>query len=88
VQIVKVTAVNGSTYTIDPPLYSPNWRSGQSPAVWWASTLLQDAGVEDLSIDATNSNGMTNVSMVNAANDWSKACAWFAPASVSATWYS
>ena len=72
VQIVKVTAVNGSTYTIDPPLYSPNWRSGQSPAVWWASTLLQGAGVEDLSIDATNSNGMTNVSMVNAANDWVK----------------
>ena len=72
VQIVKVTAVNGSTYTIDPPLYSPNWRSGQSPAVWWASTLLQNAGVEDLSIDATNSNGMTNVSMVNAANDWVK----------------
>jgi hypothetical protein len=34
--------------------------------------LLQNAGVEDLSIDATNSNGMTNVSMVNAANDWVK----------------
>ncbi|MGB8296143.1 MAG: hypothetical protein WCG85_12020 [Polyangia bacterium] len=72
VQIVRVTAVNGNTYTIDPPLYSPNWRASQSPAVWWASTLLQNAGVEDLSIDATNSNGMTNVSMVNAANDWVK----------------
>ena len=72
VQIVKVTAVNGSTYTIDPPLYSPNWRASQSPAVWWASTPLQNAGVEDLSVDATNSNGMTNVSMVNAANDWVK----------------
>jgi hypothetical protein len=72
VQIVKVIAVSGSTYTIDPPLYSPNWRASQSPAVWWASTLLQNAGVEDLSIDATNSKGMTNVSMVNAANDWVK----------------
>jgi hypothetical protein len=40
--------------------------------VWWASTPLQNAGVEDLSVDATNSNGMTNVSMVNAANDWVK----------------
>jgi hypothetical protein len=72
VQIVKVTAVDGSTYAIDPPLYSPNWRASQSPAVWWASTPLQNAGVEDLSVDATNSNGMTNVSMVNAANDWVK----------------
>ena len=72
VQIVRVTAVDGNTYTIDPPLYSPNWRASQSPAVWWNSTLLQNAGVEDLSIDATNSNGMTNVSIVNAANDWVK----------------
>lgn len=72
VQIVQVTAVNGNTYTIDPPLYSPNWRASQSPAAWWASTLLQNAGVEDLSVDATNSGGMTNVSMVNAANDWIK----------------
>jgi len=72
VQIVKVTAVSGSTYTIDPPLYSPNWRSSQNPAVWWPSTLLQNAGVEDLSVDATQSGGMTNVSFVNAANDWVK----------------
>ena len=72
VQIVQVTAVNGNTYTIDPPLYSPNWRASQSPAVWWASTLLQNAGVEDLSVDATNSGGMMNVALVNAANDWVK----------------
>ncbi|HTQ02381.1 MAG TPA: hypothetical protein VMI54_00940 [Polyangiaceae bacterium] len=70
VQIVKVTAVNGDTYTIDPPLYSPNWRAGQKPAAWWPSTLLENAGVEELSVDATASGGMTNVSMVNAANDW------------------
>jgi len=72
VQIVRVTAVNGDTYTIDPPLYSPNWRAGQSPAVWWASTLIENAGVEDLSVDATASGGTTNVTMVNAANDWVK----------------
>lgn len=72
VQIVRVAAVQGDTYTIDPPLYSPNWRTSQSPAVWWASTMIQNAGVEDLSVDATNSGGMTNVSMINAANDWVK----------------
>jgi hypothetical protein len=72
VQIVRVTAVNGNTYTISPPLYSPNWRASQTPAVWWATTVLQNAGVEDLSVDATNSGGATNVSMVNAASDWVK----------------
>jgi hypothetical protein len=72
VQIVKVTAVSGNVYTIDPPLYSPNWRASQKPAAWWANTLLENAGVEDLSVDATNSKGMTNVSFINAANDWVK----------------
>jgi hypothetical protein len=72
VQIVKVTAVSGDMYTIDPPLYSPNWRSSQKPAAWWANTSLENAGVEDLSVDATNSKGMTNVSFINAANDWVK----------------
>ena len=72
VQIVKVTAVSGNTYSIDPPLYSPNWRASQNPAVWWANTTLQNAGVEDLSVDATSSGGMTNVSFINAVNDWVK----------------
>src|SRR5579872_529694 len=72
VQIVKVTGVSGSVYTIDPPLYSPNWRASQSPAVWWASTMLENAGIEDLSVDATSSGGMTNVTFINAANDWVK----------------
>jgi hypothetical protein len=73
VQIVTVTAVNGDVYTIDPPLYSPNWRASQSPAVWWPSAPIQSAGVEDLSVDATSSaanGGMANVTFVNAMNDW------------------
>ncbi len=72
VQIVQITATNGSTYTIDPPLYSPNWRASQSPGAWWPSVLLQNAGVEDLSVDATNSGGSANIAIVNAANDWVK----------------
>jgi hypothetical protein len=72
VQIVQVTAVNGDTLTITPGLYSPNWRSSQSPGAWWASTIIQNAGVEDLSIDATNSGGQADVTMFNAANDWVK----------------
>ena len=70
IQIVKVTAVNGSTYTITPGLYSPNWRASQSPGAWWPTTPIQNAGLEDLSVDATNSGGQMNVAIYNAMNDW------------------
>jgi hypothetical protein len=72
VQIVKVTNVNGDVYTITPGLYSPNWNSSHSPGAWWPSVTLQDAGLENLSIDASNSNGLANVSMFNAFNSWVK----------------
>ncbi|HEY1956851.1 MAG TPA: hypothetical protein VGH28_14625 [Polyangiaceae bacterium] len=70
IQIVKVTAINGSTYTISPGLYSPNWRSSQSPGAWWPTTPIQDAGLEDVSVDATNAGGQMNVAIYNAMNDW------------------
>src|SRR5580704_7342916 len=69
-QVVEVTAVNGDTYTITPGLYSPNWRASQSPGAWWPTTPLVDAGLEDLSVDATNSGGQMNVAIYNAMNDW------------------
>ena len=69
-QVVKVTAVNGSKYTITPGLYSPNWRSSQSPGAWWATTPIQNAGLEDVSVDATNAGGQMNVAIYNAENDW------------------
>ena len=70
VQIVKVTAVAGSTYTITPGLYSPNWRASQSPGAWWPTAPIQNAGLEDLSVDATSSGGQMNVAIYNANNDW------------------
>jgi hypothetical protein len=70
IQIVQVTAVNGSTCTITPGLYSPNWRSSQSPGAWWATKPIENAGLEDLSVDATNSGGQMNVAVYNAMNDW------------------
>jgi hypothetical protein len=70
IQIVKVTAVAGSTYTITPGLYSPNWRASQSPGAWWATTPIVNAGIEDLSVDATSSGGQMNVALYNAMNDW------------------
>ena len=70
IQIVKVTAVSGSTITITPGLYAPNWRASQSPGAWWPTTPIQNAGIEDVSVDATNAGGQMNVAIYNAMNDW------------------
>jgi hypothetical protein len=70
VQIVKVTAINGNQFTISPGLYAPNWSSSKSPGAWWPDETIQNSGLEDLSVDASASDGMANVSMYNAANVW------------------
>jgi HYDIN/CFA65/VesB family protein len=53
VQVVVITAINGSTYTISPGLYAPNWRQSQNPGAWWNvnSDLCTQCGVENLTFD-------------------------------------
>jgi len=81
-QWVKVVACSpacgsgsSSTVTIDRPIYMPNWRSGQDPEAYWASTqtLVEYVGFEELSVDQqadTANHGMIN--FVYAANSWVK----------------
>lgn len=69
-QIVKITAINGSTYTITPGLYAPNWSGTLSPGAWWVHTI-QFAGLEDVSLDHSNAAGEVNgISMYGAINCW------------------
>ena len=71
VQIVKVTGINGSTYTISPGLYAPNYAIGKSPGVWWPSSMISNTGVENLSMDLSSAGSDTNtVVMMNASNVW------------------
>lgn len=84
IQMVQVTAgcsnactgAGPFTVTISPGLYSPNWRSSQTPGAWWASSYITNAGVENLSDDATNDTtaGVSNVQMSNAYNTWVSGC--------------
>ncbi|PYT90453.1 MAG: hypothetical protein DMG36_20550, partial [Acidobacteria bacterium] len=50
-QIVQVTGISGNNVTITPGLYMPNWRSSQSPGAWWATTVIQKTGIENMSLD-------------------------------------
>lgn len=52
-----VTAVSGSTVTIDPPLMHNNWRTSQKPGIWWASAQMHDNGVESITLDYSRDGG-------------------------------
>jgi hypothetical protein len=71
IQAVKVTAINGNTYTITPGLYGKNWASGKNPGAWWSGQIT-GAGVENLSIDHANSGGTGGIVFLNAFESWVK----------------
>ena len=70
VQVSVVQAINGNTVTIAPGIYMPNWRASQSPQAYWPSNTSTGAGVEDLSIDNTNSTASSAVAFGGAVNSW------------------
>lgn len=78
-QVVTVTSISGSgsSYTvgISPGLYMPNWNachnsSGCSPGAWWATSPAYGDGVENLSIDSTNSGDNSSVVLFNCSGCW------------------
>ncbi len=71
-QVVTVTGVSGSTVSFTPGLDMPNWASGKSPGGYWATIIAQGDGIENLSIDNTNSGATSGIVMVNSANCWVK----------------
>jgi hypothetical protein len=77
-QQVIVSSISGSgpyTVTISPGLALPNWRASQTPGAWWASTVRQGVGVENLTLDNSAGTGAlcsqcANITFYNAANCW------------------
>ncbi len=71
-QLVTVTAINGSSYTISPGLYANNWRAGQSPGAWWIPAISQ-VGIEHMTVDHTNSStGGAGIYLYSCHNCWVK----------------
>jgi hypothetical protein len=78
-QMVTVTAISGNTVSFTPALYMPNWRvfsdsrGTNVPGAWWATGPISFVGVENLSMDDTNSGGQSGILFSNCINCWVKA---------------
>ena len=70
-QLVLVTAINGTTVTVTPGLYMPNWRSSQTPKAFWGEQPVTGVGIENLAMDHTAS-GKIGIAFLNAWNSWVK----------------
>ena len=66
-QVVVVTSISGSgpfTVGITPGLYMPNWRASQTPGAWWnIAPTVSFIGIENMSLDYTNSGGLSGISV-------------------------
>ena len=65
-------ACTSNTIVITPGLYADNWNSGKSPGAWWSGGPIYGAGVENLSLDNTNSTGNNGFSVWNCQDCWIK----------------
>jgi hypothetical protein len=68
---------SGSNVTIAPPLMMPNWTTSSSMSAWWATSPVSMVGIEDMSVDATSTDGggcgnNTGIDMNNVLNGWVK----------------
>ena len=71
-QLLLVNGINGTTVTVSPPIMMPNWRSSQQPQAWWGSTTATGDGIEDMSLDHTNSNDQSGIILKRTVNSWIK----------------
>lgn len=77
-QYTMVTAVNGSTVTVWPPVKCPFIASGLNPGALWMGAGFWNAkiGIENLTIEGTNSSGVgtyqSNIHLESCRDSWVK----------------
>jgi hypothetical protein len=57
IQTFVVTAINGASITVTPPVYVPNWRSSQKPQAWFVNSASEAVGMglENLTVNNCSS---------------------------------
>ena len=70
-QTVEVTAVNGTTITVRPPLYF-DYQTAGSPQAYPYAVGGVSVGLESLQVYATNSGYQSNIDMVSTKYSWVK----------------
>jgi hypothetical protein len=72
-QIVQITAINGTTLTINPSLHHA-YAAAQTPQVWEVTSMTSLAGLEDLTLTRSNfpDGGYNNVKLIACARCWVK----------------
>lgn len=62
----------GTTVTISPGLYAPNWSAAQTPQGWYSSTLpVSGVGIENLSVDySALGDQQAGIMFSNASQCW------------------
>jgi hypothetical protein len=71
-QNVKVTAINGTQVTISPGIYMSNWRTSQSPQVYWFGSPMTGVGIENLRLDTASAGVSAPIVFLAAVDSWVK----------------
>jgi hypothetical protein len=72
-EIHTVVSVAGNVVTITPGLLYPNWSSAHSPQAWWAgSAPATGMGIEDLSLNYSNSTAQYGMQIQMGNKCWVK----------------
>jgi hypothetical protein len=70
VQVTMVTGVSGSTVSVSPAIYMPNWRTSQTPQAYWPTNQISMDGIEDLQVNGSGSSAQANITFGSAVNCW------------------
>jgi hypothetical protein len=71
-QVALATAVNGTTVTISPGLYMPNWTSLTNLTVSWPRSTSYGIGLEDMTLDCTGNTNNACIGMQGTYASWVK----------------
>lgn len=72
VQTVAVTAISGTRLTVSPPIFLDNLSTANNLAAWNVNPTDSGLGLEDLSLDFTNSTASTDMSLAGCYGCWIK----------------